>query len=335
MYPLLASWSLAGDETVEYWIGTYMFWWTLPIPIWFLLHWFIQTRLTRPKRALILASFIVPCVVFFLVGGSVRFRAQHIMDELTMDCDVDKDMRKISESHARAEEKYHECHPAGGKSGFDVLFQSCANYKEWRKEDDNAKYWDYLQYLETNFACTGFCKPAEESLWSHKEYHDRAEYDACYMVVYSIMSSKVARSGLMMMVYPIFVLFFFLSWNCAVRPSFQKMAAGQRGHIGPQAREDVKQMYGALERGAQVAKEAMYSPRQQAPPPPVFLPSQYPPPGPPMAAPPPGGGGPPMAPGPATLPPGPPMATGSATLPPGGGAWSAPPAPAYAAGPVQ
>jgi len=335
MYPLLAAWSLSYDENVQYWIGTYTFWWTLPIPIWFILHWFIQANLNKPKRSLIMASFIVPCVVFFLVGGSIRFKAFSIMDKVSgSDCGVYQETRDLIKSHKEAEKYYKECHPAGGKSGFDVLFQSCAKYKTWRKEDDNAKHWDYLMYLETNFACTGFCKAAEESLWSHKEYHDKESYDACFNVVYSVMDSKVTRSGLLLMIYPVFVLAFFLVWNCAVRPTFQILSAEHRGRghgLDPAFYEKAKEVaglvqgkaidaYGAVQHGAEKAyvaahngvdrvDQAFNSPRQQMPPQqqPTFIPASQP-----MMAP-----GPPMA-----------------TMPPGGGAWSAPPAPAYANPPM-
>lgn len=329
-YPLLQSWSMSYDENVQYWIGTYMFWWTVPIPIWFFIHYMIQISFNKPKRAMVMASFILSCVVFFLVGGSVRFRAMAIMDRVSgSDCGVYKDTRALVQAHGRAEEKYKVCHPAGGKSGFDVLFQSCAKYKEWRKEEDNAKHWDYLMYLETNFACTGFCKPAEESLWSHKEYHDRANWDACNNVVYSVMLSKVSRGGLIMMCYPAFVIVGFLLWHCAVRPTFQRMTAGQQrtlaSHIDPAihhkaaevlgfAKEKARNAYGAvhdgLERGVErVRQEAdhLYSPRQPMPPQPVFIPASQ-----------------------QTLPPGPQGPSMTTTLPPGGAHWSAPPAPGYA-----
>lgn len=260
-----------------------------------------------------MASFIVPCVVFFCVGGSIRFRAQVVIDRISgSDCDVYTDIRELEKSHDEAEKYYKECHPAGGKSGFDVLFQSCAKYPKWRKEGKNAKHWDYLQYLETNFACTGFCKTAEESLWSHKEYHANSAFDACTNVVRSVLESKVARGGLLMMVYPAFVLVGFLTWNFMVRPTFQQMTAGDYGgHFHPAFYDKAKEVvglaqdkaanaYGAVQHGF----EQLNSPRQAMPPPPqpMFLPSQ------PMPAP-----GPPMA-----------------TLPPGGGVWSAPPAPGYA-----
>lgn len=317
-YPLLACWSMSYDENVQYWIGTYMFWWTVPIPIWFFIFYFIQINMTRPKAAMVVWTFILPCVIFFLVGGSLRFRAQLVMDRISgEDCSVHKDNRALVKAHERAVEKYKECHPAGGKSGFDVLFQSCAKYETWRKEDGNKKTWDYLQYLETNFACTGFCQPAEESLWSHKEYYEKSNWDACFNVVYSVMLSKVARGGLMLMIYPVFVIVGFLIWHYSVRPTFQRMAMqGAPGHgfdfwgkFGGKAAEaasfakgKAQEAYGAVQHGVENIKDdvnQMYSPRQPmpAPPPqPVFIPANQ-----------------------ATLPPGPP-----------GGHWSAPPAPGYA-----
>jgi hypothetical protein len=344
-YPLLSCWSLSYDETVQYWIGTYMFWWTVGIPIWFFIHYFIQMTLTRPKRALVVASFIIPCVVFFLVGGSVRFRAQAVMDRISgSDCDVYEDTRELVKSHERAVEKYKECHPAGGRSGFDMLFQSCPKYKAWRKEDGNARHWDYLMYLETNFACTGFCQPAEESLWSHKEYHDRLNWDACFNVVYSVMLSKVARAGLLLMCYPVFVIIGFLCWHLTVRPTFQKMSEGQHGHFRDDffkkaeeaadfAKHAAQNAYGAVEQGIERVKmnADQYSPRQRVPPPPqepVFIPSSQPMMANSMVI------GPPPPPQPAFIPSGQPMMANSMvvgqTLIPPPAAWSAPPAPGYA-----
>merc|ERR1719335_2080947 len=119
-------------------------------------------------------------------------------------------------------------------------------------------------YLETNFACTGFCEPAEESLWSHKEYHEKSNWDGCFNVVYSVMLSKVSRGGLVMMLYPVFVILGFLVWHWSVRPTFQQMTAGQQrtlaSHIDPGiiqkasevvgfAKEKAKNAYGAVHDG--------------------------------------------------------------------------------------
>lgn len=192
------------------------------MPFCFILLWFVTVRfMEKPKRSWIMASFIVPCVIFFLLGGSLRSRAGHIVSNLIFsDCGAHPDVRDLELAYKNAASKYETC-----TKGVDhaVLFQTCPNYETWLEEGKNKKYWEYLQFLETSFSCSGFCHATSNSLWTYREVNG----DSCALIVANVFRTKVSRIALMLMMYPIFVLFGFLVWNIAVRSSFQTWTQGQ------------------------------------------------------------------------------------------------------------
>jgi hypothetical protein len=86
LYPLLTVTHLAFDENVQFWIGYYPLL-TLLIPlIWMLAHMY-HVYIGKGNRAVVTFAFTCPCVLFFLVGGSILFQATHVVDGLlTADC---------------------------------------------------------------------------------------------------------------------------------------------------------------------------------------------------------------------------------------------------------
>lgn len=311
MYPVLAAWTLAFDENVAYWWGMFAFWWTLPMPFAFVGLWIIFYNMTKPKRGLLLGFFVIPSVVFFLIGAYLKSKSNHISDKLvSSDCSAAGQfgIRPLDLAYYDAAEKYKTCNTPEVEAalGAPILFQSCPKYKEWRKEGDNAKHWDYLQFLETTFLCSGFCKGGQESLWTREE----TKHDACAVVVYNVMRSKVGRLTTLLMAYPMIIIFVFLIWMHFTRPSFQMWTEHLRGqgHIPNNLLEHAKQavQYGAVkgteamealeeraklaaqygaERGHQ-AYDAMHEryDHWRAPEPAVFAPAPAPGPRPPMQA---------------------------------------------------
>lgn len=218
LFPLISAWDLAFDPNVEYWFGRYAFWSTLPIPLGFLFTYVYHTRRGRPRKGLVMGSVIIPCVIFFLVGAMFKFEIAKLVDHLnSVDCQTYEKMKVLSDAVADAQKFYKQCDPAD----FGSLFHSCPKYQTWRKENDHEETWDYLQYLETNFECTGFCKSGLHPLWISARDRPR---DPCAGCVVSVMRTRIGHNALVLMVYSILTLFVFLAWIFIMRPTIIKMS---------------------------------------------------------------------------------------------------------------
>jgi len=214
-FPLMSAWMLAFDRDVMYWFGTYVFWWTLPIPFLFIFVFFYHMQFGRARRSLVLGSVIIPCVVFFLLGNSLRFKAEHLQDHLlSVDCQQYPIMKELEDATREAAQFYDKCNPRG----LDILFPACADFEKWKKDTDNVETWSYLQHLETNCLCTGFCNTYEDSkpIWTHnKEW----SHDPCAMCVVAALDAHIYRVGTQMMVFGIITLVVFLIWHFIMEPT--------------------------------------------------------------------------------------------------------------------
>jgi hypothetical protein len=219
-WPVFTVWSLAFDDSIVYWFGSFLFWWSLPIPFFFLVIYAAHVLL-RPHKSLIMGTMIIPCVTLFLLGGALQAKGGHLADKLrNRDCGTFPLIRKLELSLADAKEKYNECLAgATAQSHPHILFTNCNQYEKWLEEGDNAKDWPYLMYLEAQFECTGFCQP-DEPLWV---YHKDAGTDPCGSALALYLEGKVLTNAKQLMVFPILLVFVTVAWVYSVRPSIAEL----------------------------------------------------------------------------------------------------------------
>merc|ERR1719387_2818658 len=220
LFPILACWVLAWDGNVTFWFGRYMFWWTLPIPFCFVAVILRQMTHDRPRRPLVMGTWICPSIVIFVVAGIMNSQASHLADRLlSRDCHSFPTIRPLAVAYNSAKAHLQDCiknqtNPAGR-----VVLQSCPMYREWYYEADNPRLWDYLHYLEENFDCSGFCSPMSRGVWSFGM--DRAPKDSCARAVVAVMKSKVRRLTTQLMAVPMIIIAGVIIWVYTVRPTFQ------------------------------------------------------------------------------------------------------------------
>lgn len=257
-FPLMSAWMLAFDHDVTYWFGPYVFWWTLPIPLGFIFVFLYHMKVGRLRRGFVLGSVIIPCVVFFLLGTSLRFKAEHLKDHLlSVDCQQYPIMKELDEASKEAVQLYNKCNP----SGYDILFPACADFEKWKDDTNNAQTWSYLQHLETNCLCMGFCKTPENSqpIWTHaKEW----SHDPCSMCVVSAMDAHIFRVGTQMTCFGVITLFVFLVWHFLAEPTLL--------HRGFQHEEGVEPEYLPPVRQPSVPFQSQPFVMSSPPPPPVL-----------------------------------------------------------------
>lgn len=204
MYPMLTTWHLAADENVRFWIGWYPLW-SLLLPVGWILAHFYHVSIGQGKRSVLMSCVIIPCVVFFLIGGSVLFQATHVVDGLlTADCPHFRAIRPVEQAFQDAAAVLDKCQ----EEKPEAILQNCQQYIDEYDLDNHARQWQYLEFVEANYNCHGFCKARQEGLWSRGAVTN----DACAVSVASVLRGRVQHAAWQLMMYNIIVLFVFLGW---------------------------------------------------------------------------------------------------------------------------
>lgn len=213
IFPLLSAWHVGFDGNVMFWIGlTAFLWLLLPIPILFIVNFVMQLRNPRPKRSMILACLVVPCVSFFLIGGILKFQSGAIETKLGgRDCATWPRMRALDLSWQQANSFLEGCRAANPAFGSGLLIQTCPGYEDHMWDTGNNEFWPYLQFLEANYGCVGFCKSEGSPLWSRPAPVLRPP-DACSASVSSVLRTKVKLVAMQLMSFSLMCLFVSLAW---------------------------------------------------------------------------------------------------------------------------
>lgn len=202
--PLLTTVHLTSDENFRFWIGWYpLFSLLLPL-LWAAAHVY-HVSIGHGKRSVLMACVIIPCVVFFLIGGSILFQATHVVDGLlTADCPHFRAIRPVEQAFQDASSVLDTCR----KEKPDAILQNCQNYIDEYDLSTHQNYWAYLQFVESNYNCHGFCTSRPDGLWTRTGQSS----DACAVAVASVLRGRVQHAAWQLMMYNLVVLFVFLGW---------------------------------------------------------------------------------------------------------------------------
>jgi hypothetical protein len=205
LYPLLTVFHLAFDENVQFWIGYYPLL-TFLIPVVWLAAHFYHVYLGKGHRGVVTFTFTFPCVVFFLVGGSILFQATHVVDGLlTADCAHFRAIRPVEQAYQDAATVLKKCQEE--QKNDDLLLQHCKDYVNGYDSESHAENWPYLMFVERNYNCHGFCTATGVGLWTRD-----GGMDACAVAVASVIRGRVQHAAWQLMLYSATVLVLFLAW---------------------------------------------------------------------------------------------------------------------------
>jgi len=227
LFPLMSVWDVAFDTHFAFWFGNYVFWWTLPIPLLFLIVWIYHMRRHYPKRKAVMISIIVPCVTFFLIGMSLKVKSDHLMDTIIYDdCGIhSEEIRDLDAAAQDAEEFFQQCNP----SGLQITLENCPQYPEWRKK--HSRQWEYLKYLQNDCGCTNFCHSGRRSLWNLEPGGGLGgPQDACSNCVLSVMRTKIQPKAFQLMAYAALVLVVCLAWLRCMKTALLEIGMEMREH---------------------------------------------------------------------------------------------------------
>lgn len=223
LFPLLTIAHLVSDRNVQFWIGLYpALAFVIPV-LWLGVHAFHMYR-GKAKTDLVIASFVGPCVVFFLIGGSILFQATHVTDGLlTADCPNFRAIRPVEQALQDASTVLETCRADLKRP--DAILPNCKQYiEEYDMDASHNAMWSYLRYVEDEYRCAGFCLAHQGGLWVREPYTD-----GCASAVASALRSRVIHAGWQLMLFSVVVMTTFLGWLALVGNIEEK----QRRASGP------------------------------------------------------------------------------------------------------
>lgn len=198
---------LASDPNVQYFIGGQGSS-VIIIPILLIVCHLCHIRLGKPNFFLMMFSTVIPALLIFFVGYSHYVPITGVVDRLrSSDCTTYELKYRIESAYRAARTVYDTClERIVAETGSTmeavasgVTLQECQEYgipaegadphAAWRRE------WVFLQGLETQEECTGWCHE-EEPMWLHNTGH--MPQDICSNVAATVLAGKVERSSLRM-----------------------------------------------------------------------------------------------------------------------------------------
>jgi hypothetical protein len=176
----------------------------LAVPIIIVAVHFVHLQKGVPNKLAITSALVIPSLLLLVIADWQYMSAVDQMDKLfSTDCDTSPQKRALQSSWEVAYSFYMDCledTASNSSYSMEVLqenfrIQDCAEYTAM-KTGFNAhgvktnmlsykKEWNYLQYLEENHFCSGWCYHGVQ-LWSTKPHKD-----SCATVVSSLFGSIV------------------------------------------------------------------------------------------------------------------------------------------------
>jgi len=202
---------ISRQPAVDY-LGTNLTSLTLIIPVVLACaHWSQYTH--GPSKAAIVTALVVPSLILGFVAQTQTLGAGSYVDGLfSLDCDLLPAKAKLQLEWEHAQDFFIKCtNVTATKSNFSTDFltntfriQDCAGYQEALAK--NSKSWSYLQRMEENYACTGFCVPGKQ-LWSNGPHKDSCSVALANIFHYSVYPlADLVSNAMIVMLVPILIV---------------------------------------------------------------------------------------------------------------------------------
>mmetsp|Transcript_47696 Transcript_47696/g.147024 ORF Transcript_47696/g.147024 Transcript_47696/m.147024 type:complete len:279 (+) Transcript_47696:115-951(+) len=223
--PIIAGIELGLCPSVLYWIGWFS-WLVLLVPVFLIASHLVHAVKRKPQFNAMVLSTVVPALVVMGVGYSVMMPISGITDRLTSsDCTTYSDKTYLNSAYEAAAKLWDQCllreAIATGKNVTELKasfsIDMCKEYQDSMASGEGAqkwrRQWNYLQSLEVNQDCSGWCYAGQESLWTT----DHDAKDICSSIVGSILNVTVKREASRMLVTGLFALVVSLAALVAVQ----------------------------------------------------------------------------------------------------------------------
>jgi hypothetical protein len=212
MIPSFTLLYIARQPAVDYFLDdkSYLVF-LIPIVI-VLTHWFHVAR--GPNRYVTSMALIIPSLLLLLLGLLAnRGSSMYVQSLFSIDCDIIPVKAHLQLEWESANAFFQKClHDTAKTTNYSVPYladnfriQDCTDYSEAFQAHHGT--WSYLQSLEENYACTGFCIPGQQ-LWATGPHKDSCSV-AVSMIFDNFVSTRSFKvTSLMLLVLVLTALFF-------------------------------------------------------------------------------------------------------------------------------
>lgn len=178
-----------------------------------LAHWW-HVKYGPTKYATPLAV-LIPIITLGVTGNLTQTgSSKYVQSLFSVDCDILPEKAHLQLEWEAAAQFFKKCvNDTTAKSSFNSEYlaknfriQDCTDYEPVFAK--HSETWGYLQRLEENYACTGFCVPGQQ-LWSKGPHKDSCSV-AVSMIFENFVSARSGRIFNMMLVLLIMTAIYFV-----------------------------------------------------------------------------------------------------------------------------
>mmetsp|Transcript_59538 Transcript_59538/g.128822 ORF Transcript_59538/g.128822 Transcript_59538/m.128822 type:complete len:264 (-) Transcript_59538:125-916(-) len=208
-YPVSLCMILHSKMTVQYWFGHGALWAAFAVPLWILITHILIARGVLRRGLAAIVVIIMPAAFLASVCQVQAWQFTERAGALvSQDCTSFLGKAKLQRSWVAAQALKNSCtENLVNMTGADpyetaeiITFEDCPGYFEGKLQfgDD----WTYLQHLEKNYHCGGWCT-AELPLWVPQANTQ----DSCSLAVARSMGGNISLLGVQVTVYSGILLF--------------------------------------------------------------------------------------------------------------------------------
>jgi len=192
---------LSQEPNARFWVGQYGYA-LLAIPVILIVSHIVQSYYRRPMYFFVILSVCVPPLISIFVGFMYAVPVEQVVQRLlSTDCTTFRQKFVIEQAYKEANSFFSDCLSAQAKNQSttieavrkDMVISQCPGYDP--KASGYASEWSYLQKLEENENCAGWCFDGEGALWTHNP----TSWDSCSSAAGMTMKNKVSRNASRMM----------------------------------------------------------------------------------------------------------------------------------------
>mmetsp|Transcript_14067 Transcript_14067/g.40151 ORF Transcript_14067/g.40151 Transcript_14067/m.40151 type:complete len:258 (-) Transcript_14067:133-906(-) len=193
--PVVKSFYLASDSLISYWFGVRPKV-VVALPLAFIgAGYAMQAARRSPRRLAIALSLVGSSIALGVQANNMAVNAVRLSNSFAAsDCESFTMKHNLESTWHIAYDFHRSC---SAKIGEDYLIQHCPDYPEQAFKNPG---WDFLQDMEQRYACGGWCRH-RAPLWT-----SLPTADSCSTVVSQVLSAKVLRDSVQIVIYSFVVL---------------------------------------------------------------------------------------------------------------------------------
>lgn len=200
-FAIITGVRLSNDPNAIFWVGRSGYA-LLAIPVLLVLAHIAQSYKRAPMYSPVIASICLPPLIAVVVGFTYSVPVEEVVARLlSSDCTTFRQKFHIEQAYKEASSFYDDCLAAQAKNSSttveavraDMVISQCPGYNP--EASGYSKEWAYLQRLEEDEFCAGWCFDGEGALWTHNPI----TWDSCSYAAGMTMKDKVSRNASRMM----------------------------------------------------------------------------------------------------------------------------------------